>query len=97
MPLIISKVLLDILKGSRLFRQFSNKELEQLISFSAVRSFKQGATIIEEGVYNEKVYVLIEGTVKVVAEDEFILKLDRKGDLVGEMSVITKKKQLPLL
>ncbi len=86
------KTLLELLQESKLFRQFSNTELEQLISFSVVQPVEGGTTIIEEGVLNDKVYLLIEGTVDVVADGEFIIQFGQKGDLVGEMSVITHKK-----
>ncbi len=87
-----TKALLELLQESKLFRQFSDTELEQLISFSVVQSLEGGSIIIEEGVLNEKVFLLIEGAANVVADGEFIVQFDKKGDLVGEMSVITHKK-----
>lgn len=85
------KKILGVLRESRLFRQFADQELVQLISFSSLRTFKQGEVIIEEGKPNDRVYIIVTGRVGVFADDEFILTLGRKGDLFGEMSVITKK------
>lgn len=83
--------ILNALHKSKLFDQFSDSDLSNLISFSTVEFFQKGDLIIEEGTTNDRVFVIIEGVVGVYANEEYILSLDRVGDLVGEMSVITKK------
>ncbi|MCP4755242.1 MAG: response regulator [Proteobacteria bacterium] len=82
--------ILEILKKARLFTQFTDENLSHLISRSTVEKFGQGDVIIREGRKNEKVYIILSGVVAVYAENEYILKLRRQGDIVGEMSVITK-------
>jgi len=85
------KDILAVLKNARLFTQFSDSQLNQLIAFSAVESYPQGATILLQGAANDKVFILLSGEVSVYCDGEFILSLRRQGDLVGEMSVITKQ------
>lgn len=82
--------IISILKASRLFNQFDEVQLTQLIAFASVERFENGARIIEEKQENKNIYILLEGRVEVYVGDEFILKLRRKGDIIGEMSVITK-------
>ncbi len=82
--------IISILKASRLLNQFDEVQLTQLIAFSSVERFENGARIIEEKQENKNIYILLEGRVEVYVGDEFILKLRRKGDIIGEMSVITK-------
>ncbi len=82
--------IISILKSSRLLNQFSEIQLTQLLAFSSVERFEKGARIIEEKQENENIYILLEGRVEVFVGDERILKLRRKGDILGEMSVITK-------
>ena len=85
-----SSEILKILNLSRLFKQFEDEQLMELISVSRVESFEKGEKILAEGSENDKVYILLEGKIIVYAEDEFILTLRRQGDIFGEMSVITK-------
>jgi len=89
-PSFTNNDILAVLKEARLFAQFSNAQLKQLISSSSVESFAPNQTIIEQGVQNDKIFILLEGQVSVYTDNEFILNLCRQGDLVGEMSVITK-------
>lgn len=85
-----SQEILKILNLSRLFNQFEDEQLMDLISISRVDSFEKGDKILVEATENDRVYILLEGQIVVYAEDEFILALQRQGDIFGEMSVITK-------
>jgi signal transduction histidine kinase/CRP-like cAMP-binding protein len=85
-----SQEILKILNLSSLFNQFDDEQLMALISISRVDSFKKGDKILVEATENDQVYILLEGQIVVYAEDEFILSLQRQGDIFGEMSVITK-------
>ncbi len=80
--------ILKVLKKTRIFHQFEEAQLSRLISFSAVKEFDKGAVIIKERQKNDRFYVLLEGSVSVYAEDEFIVKFEQQGSLFGEMSVI---------
>ena len=90
-PILADIDILAVLKDARLFSQFSDNQLKQLISFSSVDSYNAGQTIIEQGVKNDKIFILLNGHVSIHTDDEFILNLRRQGDLVGEISVITKQ------
>jgi|GEM_PF-2307692 len=80
--------ILEYLKRARLFKHFPEKILHQLIPLSKLRSYPAHTEILREGQTNLMVYFLIEGTVGVYSEGELLLRLRRKGDIFGEMSVI---------
>jgi signal transduction histidine kinase/CRP-like cAMP-binding protein/ActR/RegA family two-component response regulator len=82
--------IISILKGARLFNQFDETQLVQLLAFSVIKRVKKGATIIAENEPNQDIYILLQGSVNIFVGDELILKLRRKGDIIGEMSVITQ-------
>ena len=82
--------IISILKNSRLLNQFDEVQLTKFLAFSSVERFEKGTTIIEEKQKNENIYILLEGRLEVYVGDELILKLRRKGDIIGEMSVITQ-------
>ncbi len=83
--------IVDYLKKSRLFGHLSDDMLEQLVPLSEFVEYPKDTEILIEGQENGKVFFLIQGEVGVYAKGEFILKLKRKGDIFGEMSVISSK------
>ena len=83
--------MVDYLKKSRLFGHLEDGVLKQLLPLSEFMEFPAGQKILAEGQYNDRVYFLIKGEVGVFAGDDPILKLKRKGDIFGEMSIISSK------
>lgn len=83
--------ILEYLKRSRLFSHLPNRILEQLLPLSHLEEYPSGSEILTEGAINTKVFFLISGAVSVYAGGNKIAKLRRKGDIFGEMSIISKK------
>ncbi|SLM27861.1 hypothetical protein MTBBW1_1170006 [Desulfamplus magnetovallimortis] len=82
--------ILEILKGTGVFSRFDESHLVYLISCSRVEHFKKGTILIEEHKINENIYVIMQGSVAVYVDNELILKMKRVGDIIGEMSVMTR-------
>ena len=76
------------IKKSRLFAHLPDNLVQELIPLSRQEDFPRGTTILKEGRINGRIYFLMNGTVGVYSEGEFILDLKRIGDTFGEMSVI---------
>jgi len=53
--------------------------------------FEPGEKILKEGDVNDSLYFLMDGAVGVFSGGEKIATLNRRGDMLGEMSLITKK------
>ena len=83
--------IIEYLKRSRLFSHLPNRILEQLLPLSHLEDYPSGSEILIEGAINTKVFFLLEGAVSVYAGGNKISKLRRKGDIFGEMSIISKK------
>ena len=82
--------ILSVLNKARFFSQFGDEELLCLIDLSEVRSYKTDDIILEQDQQNREVYILLSGAIAIYSDDEFIITLEDQGDIVGEMSVITK-------
>ena len=82
--------LVEIIKKVKVFEQFEDAALLELVELSEIENFAQEEVIIPEGVENDKIYLIIHGEVDVFADGGYILTLRRQGDLIGEMSVISK-------
>lgn len=83
--------IIEYLKKFRLFEHLSEETLLQLIPLSQIETFSENAVILKEGQENTKVFLLVKGTVGISTHGESILDLRRKGDVFGEMSVISGK------
>lgn len=81
--------ILQYLKNSRALGQLPDDLLLKLIPLCNQLDFSAGKTILEENSENNQVFILINGIVSVYSSGEFIVKLQRSGDIFGEMSVIT--------
>ncbi len=83
--------IVNFLKESRLFSHLPQNLLEQLLPLSHIETFSPGAEILKEGGANSSIFFLMTGTVGIYVEGEFILELERNGDIIGEMSCISDK------
>ena len=72
-----------------LFNLFPRELLKEFEPFSILRKYPAGTKVIKEGSFNTWLYFIAQGTLSVYVEGNLILKLRRKGDLFGEMSVIS--------
>jgi signal transduction histidine kinase/CRP-like cAMP-binding protein len=83
--------ILEYLTRSRLFSHLPKRILEQLLPVSHLEDYPSGSEILIEGAINTKVFFLIRGAVSVYAGGNKISELRRKGDIFGEMSIISNK------
>lgn len=72
-----------------LFNLFPRELLKEFEPFSVLRKYPAGKKVLKEGNLNTWLYFIVRGTLSVNVEGNLILKLRRKGDLFGEMSVIS--------
>lgn len=67
-PPIPSKEVIERLRHASLFQGFTDTGLQIIASVAVQRSFADGALIVEEGQFEEKLYVLCAGRVQVVVQ-----------------------------
>jgi CRP/FNR family cyclic AMP-dependent transcriptional regulator len=66
-------------------KNFETKSLSRLIKLSKVRQYEDGEVIIKEGDTDPWLYFLLSGEVRVVKDKHDITKLNRQGEMFGEM------------
>lgn len=79
------------LRSSRYFQHVSDEILEKIILMTNLKTLEEGELILEQGKPNQEIYIISNGTASVYVDEQFIYDLYRRGDLFGEMSVITQK------
>ncbi len=83
--------ILEHINEFRLFSEFPQELLDSIMSLGEVVEYKPGDAILSEGQVNKDLFFLLDGTVTVTLEDKIVSQLRRKGDLFGEMSIISAK------
>lgn len=83
----------DVLKETKLFEPLSDEDIENLVSYCEIKSFKIGELIVEQDDLSSTLYIINTGIVSVIRNDESgqEIKVSQlsKGDLFGEMSLLT--------
>lgn len=80
--------LLNRLKDITPLKFFDKKDFHNILKFSTIRRYTAGQTIIEEGSFDNRIFLLISGSVSILKKNEGITLLKRTGDIFGEMCVI---------
>ena len=76
------------LKDTPALKFFQKKDLSRMLHFSKIRRYEPGGKIIDQGSYDNWVFFLVSGSVRVVKDGETIDEISRTGDMFGEMCII---------
>ncbi len=80
--------LVQKLKQISTLKPFDDKDLHGVLKLSKIRKYNPGELILEEGSFDNWIYFLISGKVRVVKGGKDLCLLERTGDVFGEMGVI---------
>ena len=69
----------------------SEKYIQDILRLSKIRKFDDGEVITEEKSYDNWVYILFSGAVKIEKDGKGIARLDEVGSTFGELSAIDGK------
>lgn len=81
----------EMIKGFPLLENFPEHLIEQLAQASEILDLPPNTQILKQGQMNEHLYFLINGIIGVYVDGGRVSKMQRRGDLLGEMSVISNK------
>lgn len=72
-------------------RSVSEKYIQDILRLSKIRKFDDGETITEEKSYDNWVYILFSGAVKIEKDGKEITRLYEVGNTFGELAAIDGK------
>ncbi len=84
------KLLITKLRKSPLFKELSEKEIEEILAVAQKVNLRRGEILFKEGDPGNAMYIIIKGKVNVVKGGEIITTL-KAGDFFGEMALIEEK------
>ena len=88
------------LRNVSLFTGLSPQDLERVALLAEERGFADGEVIASEGELGDELYIVIDGTIRVVQDrgsTEHELARRATGEVVGEMSLITQSPRIASL
>ena len=69
-------------------KHFEIKNLAKLLRLSKIKEYEDGELIIKEGDLDPWLYFLLKGSVIIKKEGIEIVRIDKKGEIFGEMRII---------
>jgi signal-transduction protein with cAMP-binding, CBS, and nucleotidyltransferase domain len=76
----------DRLISHSLFKSLSEKSLKALTDVAEVRHYKPDEALIEEGQFNDRLFILIKGSVRVESADVGLIGNLKPDSVIGEIS-----------
>lgn len=83
--------LIGMFKAFPILEGFPEQLVAHLAEAAEVITLPPNSQILKQGQMNEHLYFLIDGQVGIYVDGGRVSKMQRKGDLLGEMSVISRK------
>ncbi len=74
------------LSSHSLFQSLSDEALNRLNAVAELRDYKPGEVLIREGEFNDKLFVLVKGTVRIESEDAGLIGTLKPDSVLGEIS-----------
>ena len=79
------------LRSLQFFATLDDLLLRSMAPFCINTNYLPGSHILSQGQLNDTLHFLIQGKVAVLVDNALVTHLDQRGDLLGEMSVISQK------
>jgi CRP-like cAMP-binding protein len=84
------RLLNNVMAISPLFKDFDPSERKTIVEKFRMRQAAPGEVLIAQGTSSDGLYVVLHGSVQVVAQDIELARL-KEGDIFGEMSLLTRE------
>lgn len=86
------KVIIALKKNYMFFADFENNEIVDIFKLSSRETFEKGRLIFEQGAAGNKMFIIIEGAVRIFQKNkqgnEMEISVLKEGDCFGEMAII---------
>jgi len=84
-----SSTIVRLLSNFSIFKDLKENKIKELVSFLKIRQFDKGGIIINKGDPGVKLYIIMSGKVEVLGDDGVSIAFLKKGDVFGEMSLLS--------
>jgi len=78
-----------LLSNFSMFKTLSAHEIKEIVSFLKLKQYSAGEFIIKKGDPGENLFIITAGAVEVLADDNVSIAFLGKGEVFGEMSLLS--------
>ena len=82
-------IIAGLLSNFSIFQSLDKHNLRNMVSLLKVKKYRRGSAILKKGTPAQHLYIVLSGEVDVLDEEGVCLSTLRKGDVFGEMSLIS--------
>jgi hypothetical protein len=79
----------NLLGSFSIFKNLSEDEIRDIVSFLRLDKFSEGTTILKKGEPGNKLFIIISGEVEVIGDGSVRIAALGKGEVFGEMSLLS--------
>lgn len=79
----------SLLSNFSFFKVLDENDIKSYVPFLKLTKFAPGEVILEKGVVGENLFIIVSGKVEVLAEKEVSIAFLGKGEVFGEMSLLS--------
>jgi CRP/FNR family cyclic AMP-dependent transcriptional regulator len=79
----------NLLRKFSMFKTLRAHEIKELVSLLKIKSFSAGEFIVKKGDPGENLFIITSGKVEVLDDDQISIALLERGDVFGEMSLLS--------
>jgi|GEM_PF-1701324 len=72
---------------------FNDEQLDDVLNSSSYINCEAGDTIIEEGTFDSRIYILLSGAVNVCKGAKVLATIERIGEVFGEIAVVNEDRR----
>ncbi len=83
------EIVVSLLSNFSIFQSFDEYNLKNIISMLKLKKYPKGTIVIKKGDPAQSLHIILSGAVEVLDENGVCLSTLRKGDIFGEMSLIS--------
>ena len=81
--------LTEVLRSSADFSSVSERSLGELARSGTVREPVVGSEIVKQGEPSQQLWILLTGELEILIDGDSINRIDRPGDVVGQISAVS--------
>jgi thioredoxin reductase (NADPH) len=81
--------LIEVLRSSADFSSVSERSLGELARSGTVREPVVGSEIVKQGEPSQQLWILLTGELEILIDGDSINRIDRPGDVVGQISAVS--------
>jgi hypothetical protein len=82
-------IIAGMLSNFSIFQSLDRQNLRNIVSFLKLKKYPKGAIILKKGAPAQNLFIILSGTADVLDDEGVRLSTLKKGDVFGEMSLIS--------